>query len=77
MYQMVAQWVAINDATKDLYMPLIDATYVLMNEVCILLKMDMEYVLNIWKEAEFQPEKAAEMIIKERFIEVEEQQEVE
>lgn len=73
MYQMVAQWVTINDTTKDLYMPLIDATYVLMNEVCILLKMDMEYVLDMWEKAEFQPEKAVEMIIKERFIEVEEQ----
>ena len=71
IYQMVAQWVAINEATKELYMPLVDATYVLMNEVCQLLHMDLNYVLDVWEEEEFKPEAASERIIKERFIEVE------
>lgn len=72
IFQMAAQWACINEATKELYMPLIDATYVLMNEVCQLLRMDLNYVLDIWKEEEFRPEAASERIIKEKFIEVEE-----
>lgn len=67
MYQMIAQWVAINEATKELYMPLIDATYVLMNEVCMLMRFDMDYLLDVWKQEEFVPEKAAERIIAEKF----------
>ena len=71
MYQIVAQWVAINEATKELYMPLIDASYVLMNEVCQLLHFDMDYLLDIWKQEDFDPEKASERTIKEKFIEKE------
>lgn len=73
MYQMVAQVVCINQATKELYMPLIDATYILMNEVCILLHMDLQYILDVWEKAEFKPEVAANKIIADRFERVEEE----
>ena len=70
---MVSQWVTINSVNKEMYMPLIDASFCLVNGVCILLHMDMEYVLKVWEEEEFMPEKAAERIIQERFERVEEQ----
>lgn len=73
MYQMIAQAVCIDQATKELYMPLIDATYVLMNEVCILLRIDMQYLLDVWEKVEFKPEEAAEVIIADRFERVEEE----
>ena len=73
IYQMVAQWVCLDQANKELYMPLIDATYVLMNEVCILLRVDFEYVLDVWEKAEFKPEVAADKIIADRFERVEEE----
>ena len=70
---MVAQCATLDATTKELYMPLIDAGYVLMNEVCTLLRTDMAYVLDVWMQEEFVPDKAAERIIQERFERVEEE----
>lgn len=72
MYQIIAQWVTINEVTKELYMPLVDASYVLMNEVCRLLRIDLDYVIDTWEKAGFEPDKAVDMIIADRFERVEE-----
>lgn len=53
-------------------MPLIDASWRLMNESCVLIHVPMEDLLRIWEEEEFKIDKAVERVIKEYFEVVQE-----
>lgn len=72
MLDMWVQYVSINSASKDLYMPLIDASWRLMNESCVLIHVPMEDLLRIWEEEEFKIDEAVERVIKEYFEVVQE-----